>query len=262
MKGVIITSKMKKVKRLVLKEELYKHKVLWLIFIISIGLSLWTNIESLKIHILESKEWADAANTLIQNLSYSIIAGTIIYIITEFVPNCTRRYDSLSSIADTVHMLYDSIKSVMSISCDKDVKYTDDFDVESFCKRFVSTDLSSQSFNDIITAEECDFEIMIRPEYLFALEMVIQRIDENLNALALLSSNMQQEEICMIPMVKSCSFFLDMKKRFCLRIVHNQDELCHRFGLLKHELYDYKFVRDGIMNLRKSYEDYITLENA
>ena len=255
------TAKMKQVKRLVFIEEFKRKIVLWCVFAGSLILSIWCSIPRLYIPSCVSPDIASAINIVLQSLSFSIIAGTIVFIITEFSPRCFKLYLRLSSIANNLFLLNEDIESIMAVSCERDKEYSTTFDIKSFVNRIVSEDISEVPPDNEITAQDCDRDVHFKPEYLFALNLIIDRIDSSLQSLALLSSYLQPDEVILLPMANSCALFREVKRRRGLDVSYEMNALTIRYGLLLKHIYDYKFIRDGINNLTDSYHKYLTLDD-
>lgn len=259
MDGVKETLKMRQVRKLVFKEEFYKKWILWLLFLCSIILSVWCSIPRLYIPTILPSDIAVAINVILQSLSFSIIAGTMVYVITEFLPNSKKKYERLSSLANDVSTLLEDIKSIMAVSCNELSQYDDRFDPQVFMCRIITDDISDMSFDDTITTQELDKDVHIKPEYIFALNQIIEKIETSLSSILLLSSYLLPDEVCLLPMVKSCSLFKEFQRRYNYGTSIDGKALIIRFGLLKWYLYEYKFIRDGVEQLSKTYQRYKTL---
>lgn len=262
MEGIKITSKMKHVRRLVIKEELFKHKLLWIVFFVALVFSAWCNIPRFYIMTSISHDVATTINVVLQNLSFSIVAGIIVYFITEFIPCCRDTYNKLTSIANELYLLNKEIKSVMAVNSENGEKLSDKFSARLFMSRILAEDITNLSCKNELTPEECDIEVHFKPAYIFALNLIIEEIKVSLQSITLLSTYMDPQDMCLLPMVSSCRLFKYIEKRYSYEGDFDGKALIIRFSMLKFALYDYKFIRDGIDNLLKSYKRYMTLEDA
>lgn len=261
MEGIKETEKMKKVKCLVFKEEFHRKSKLWFAFFLSVILSIWCSIPRLYLPSLMPPDISNAFNIIVQSLTFSIIAGIIVYFISEFLPRCQGLYERLSSIADNLFLLNEDIDSIMAVSCEKDKEYSTAFDVKSFVNRILYENISGVPLDNETTAKDFDKEVHFKPEYLFALNLIIDRIDSSLQSMALLSSYLKPGEVVLIPMANSCTLFREVQRRRGFGVSYEMNDLTIRYGLLLKYIYDYKFIRDGINSLTNSYHKYLTLSD-
>lgn len=262
MDGVKETEKMKRVKRLVFNEEFRRKRKLWVTFFFSVILSVWCSIPRFYLPSLLPVDITNAFNIIVQGLTFSVIAGTIVYIISEFLPRCHDLYERLSSIADNIYTLKEDYDSIMAVSCERDEKYEDDFNPKAFMSRVVSEDITGMNFENSLIAEEFDKDVHIKPEYLYALSLIVDKINTSLQTLMMQSYYLKPGEVCMLTMVKSCTLLHEIERRYSYGASMEEKALLIRFGQLKWDVYDYKFVRDGLEQLLNSYRRYIVLENV
>lgn len=246
----------------ILKEIAIDYIWVWLSSAIALLLSLWTLLPSWYIQTNFSSEYNYATNTIIQGISLSYIAGSIFFVISVVIPNLCRRLSILPFISDKLVELRKAFFDFMAVSSTNQ-DYSTDFDLKSFVKRVIKEDCKQYCEEETLSVEEFDSDVHFKPEYLFALSLPLQWLDETLFEIQAMASWLSPEDLRVLSTIKHDSLVSQIRGR-CggnMKTSYGIEDITIRFGILKKCLLEYKHSRNALNELVKKYEKYHISEN-
>lgn len=229
---------------------------------IALLLSLWTLLPSWYIQTNFSSEYNYVTNTIIQGISLSYIAGSIFFVISVVIPNLCRRLSILPFISDKLVELRKAFFDFMAVSSTNQ-DYSTDFDLKSFVERVIKEDCKQYCEEETLSVEEFDSDVHFKPEYLFALSLPLQWLDETLFEIQAMASWLSPEDLRVLSTIKHDSLVSQIRGR-CggnMKTSYGIEDITIRFGILKKCLLEYKHSRNALNELVKKYEKYHISEN-
>lgn len=241
----------------IIKEVISGYKMVWLSTLIALLLSSWTFLPSLYIKTSFSQEYNLAVNAIIQSISLSYIAGSLFFILSVIIPSIRSRFSILPSVSDKLIELKKAFFDFMAVSC-ADQEYSSDFDLKSFVERVVQEDCKKYCEEEHLSVEELDYDVHFKPEYLLALSLTLQWLDETLFETQAMVSWMSPEDYRILSTIKHDSFVSQIRG-ICgsfIRTSYEIENITIRFGILKKCLLEYKHSREQLDELVKKYAKY------
>lgn len=245
-----------KVKAIVFIDLLYKYIILWVVFILALLFSIWIDFPERYIETSFSNETCYTINSIIQNLSFSVVAGVIIFVFSEFIPSLKKRYDNFTSIANLLFQIDEDLKSIIAVSV-SDKEYSRDFDAKSFLSRILQDDISSCNTEEDMITEDYENYVHLVPAYIYAICMIVDQINVLINSLSFLFQSMKAEEISLLMKLKSSELFQEFgKKGMDYSLKYRKDDITINYGMLKQALYDYNYYRNEVEHITEEYKKY------
>lgn len=247
---------------IILKEIVIDYIWVGLSSIIALILSLWTITPSLYIQTNFSSEYNQAVNTIVHGVSLSYIAGVLFFVFSVVIPNFCRRLSVLPSISDKLEELRKAFFDFMAVSSTHQ-EYSTDFNLKSFVERVIKEDCKQYCEEETLSVEEFDSDVHFKPEYLFALSLPLQWLDETLFEIQAMASWLSPEDLRVLSTIKHDSLVSQIRGR-CggnMKSSYGIEDITIRFGILKKCLLEYKHSRNALNDLVKKYEKYYISEN-
>ena len=241
----------------ILKEIVIDYIWVWLSSITALFLSLWTIMPSFYIQTNFSSEYNQAVNIIVHGASLSYIAGSIFFVFSGVIPNFSRRLSILPSVSDKLIELHKAFGDFMAVSSTNQ-EYSTDFNLKSFVDRVIKEDCKHYCEDNSLSVEEFDYDVHFKPEYLFALSLPLQWLDETLFELQTMASWLSPEDLRVLSTIKHDNFVSQIRGR-CgsnLKTTYGIENITIRFGILKKCLLEYRQSRELLDKLVKKYEKY------
>lgn len=241
----------------IIKEIVIDYIWVWLSSIIALFLSLWTIVPSLYIQTNFSSECNQAINIIVHGVSLSYIAGSIFFVFSGVIPNLRKRLSIFPSVSDKLIELQRAYGDFMAVSCTNQ-EYSTDFNLKSFVERVIQEDCKHYCEDKGLSVEEFDYDVHFKPEYLFALSLPLQWLDETLFELQAMSTWLSPEDLKVLSTIKHDSFVSQIRGR-CgsnMKTAYGIEDITIRFGILKKCLLEYRQSRELLDKLVKKYEKY------
>lgn len=241
----------------IFKEIVIDYFGVWLSSIIALFLLLWTIMPNLYIQTSFSSEYNQAVNIIVHGVSLSYIAGSIFFVFSGVIPDFSRRLSILPSVSDKLIELQKAFGDFMAVSITNQ-EYSTDFNLKSFVERVIKEDCKHYCEDNSLSVEEFDYDVHFKPEYLFALSLPLQWIDETLFELQTMASWLSLEDHRVLSTIKHDNFVSQIRGR-CgsnLKTAYGIEDITIRFGLLKKCLLEYRQSRELLDKLVKKYEKY------
>ncbi|MBO4674410.1 MAG: hypothetical protein J5616_08695 [Bacteroidaceae bacterium] len=247
----------KQVYTTIIKEVIYNYKLVWLSTIIAFLLSLWTLLPDFYIKTALPSEYNQVVNVIVHSLSLSYIAGSLFFVFSVIIPTIQSRFIILPHLSDKLAELREALGDFMAVSCTNE-DYSTDFDLKSFVERVIREDCKPYCERNSLSVEEFGYNVHFKPEYLIALSLSLQKLDEILFDIQAMASWLSPENHRVLSAIKHDSFISLLRGRCAgyMKTSFSTEDLNIRFGILKKSLLDYDRSRESLNELVNKYDRY------